>query len=325
MMLLALLIAVALPALTEWESLLEELRSDDVKLNAQKAYRELMWLIHDKPPTRLRGKLERLINDPDYQLRMFATRLLVELYRRQNIPEEEWPEAAMKNLVEGLRDDWMMYRNTFSNAADFFRILSELKVNRPVDLLIEELRGNDPQSRFAAAVLLGRYGVDEVADEVIDELLKHLVDDRMPENGLAAYQALIRMKAENIKRLIERFNPQDWQQAAFVQIAAAYHGIEWSPPERIRERWLEKARSPDKPLEAKLASAALYLDPNGRSFLKGKPMPEILRRTLAMGEGVRDIRDRARWIFTWFPIFDPKLLLKYDPAWWCLLGWPGWF
>ena len=291
----------------EWTLLVEALRSDGIRFNALNAYSKLIRMIPENPPG-LREKLESLMDDRDYQLRMFATELLVRLYRERGIPESKWPEALIRNLVEGLRDDRIYYGNTFSNATNFFQYLYELKENRPIDLLVKELKGTDPQSRFAGVILLARYGASSAREDVNKELLRYLLDDGIFENAFVAYQMLIQMGPENTRRIVKEFEPKDWQQAAFIQIMTGYHGISWSPPDRIRKIWLEKISSPSftpYSFEPKLARAALYIDPQGERFLKDKAIPESMRRMLRAGRGVHGQRERAKWVFTWFPVLKP--------------------
>jgi hypothetical protein len=294
----------------EWEKLVEDLRSDNVHFNALEAGRQLFRLIYIEKPSGLREKLESLLDDPDYQMRQYASSLLVGLYKKEEqVPESRWPEALMRNMVEGLQQDWMLYRNTFPNALTFSRYLFDLKDNRPIQLLEAELRNGDPQSRLVAAILLARYGDKSTVSERNQMLLEHLSDDGIRQNGIAAYLALAHSGAEDIRQVLKEFEPLDWQQAAFIQCVSSFHGVGWSPSsDAIRQQWLEKAGDTSYPymMEPKLAITALYLDPQGEVFLRGKEIPEPLERMLEAGRNVRDPVKQMKWAASWFPILDPE-------------------
>lgn len=293
----------------EWEKLVEDLRSDNVRLNAVEACWQLFHLMYGEPTSGLQDKLESLLDDPDHQMRQYASYLLMGLYKKEQIPESQWPEALMRNMVEGLRSDGMLHRNTFPNALTFSRYLFGLKDNRPIQLLEAELRDGDTQSRFIAAILLSRYGDKSTVSERNQVLLKHLSDDGIVQNGFAAYLALAHSGAEDIRQMLKEFEPLDWQQAAFIQCVSSFHGVGWSPSsDAIRQQWLEKAGEPHYPyvMESKLAITALYLDPQGEVFLRGKEIPEPLGRMLKAGRNLKDPVKQMKWAASWFPILDPE-------------------
>lgn len=309
--LVALILACPLwSSAEEWEKLVEDLRSDNVHFNAVEAGEQLFRLIYAEPTSGLREKLESLLDDPDHQMRQYASFLLMGLYKKEEqVPESRWPEALMRNMVEGLRSDGMLARNTFPNALIFSRRLFDLKDNRPIQLLEAELRDGDPQLRFIAAILLSRYGDKSTVSERNQVLLKHLSDDSIMQNGLAAYLALARSGAEDIRQMLKEFEPLDWQQAAFIQCVSSFHGVGWSPSsDTIRQQWLEKAAGPNYPyvMESKLAITALYLDPQGEAFLRGKEIPQPLERMLKAGGNVRNPVKQMKWAASWFPILNPE-------------------
>ena len=292
----------------EWEPLVESLRSDDVRFNAIGASTQLTRLIYKEDSPGLREKLESLLEDPNYQMRQYASYLLADVYKRENIPEAQWPKALMRNIVEGLRQDRMNLRNTFPNAISFFRLLFDLEENHPIQLLKAELSGDDPQSRPIAAILLSRYEDESTLPERNEVLLKHLLDDGIRENAIAAYLALAHSGTENTRQLLEKFEPVDWQQAALIQCVASFHGMRWSPSDdSVREQWLEKARQPQSWAlrERKFAMVALYLDPQGERFLQEKEIPEALDRMFKAGRSVKGAVNRMKWVAGWFPILDP--------------------
>ncbi len=304
-----ILVCPLLSSAEDWEELVEDLRSDNVRLNAVEAGWQLFRLVYGEPTSGLREKLESLLDDPDHQMRQYASYLLMGLYKKEQIPESRWPEALMRNMVEGLRSDGMLHRNTFPNALTFSRYLFGLKDNCPIQLLEAELRDGDPQSRFVAAILLSRYGDRSTVSERNQLLLKHLSDDSIVQNGLAAYLALARSGAEDIGQVLRDFEPLDWQQAAFIQCVSSFHGVGWSPSsDTIRQQWLEKAADAHHPymMESRIAITALYLDPHREVFLRGKEIPEPLERMLEAGRNVRDPVKQMKWAASWFPILGPE-------------------
>ena len=295
----------------EWEPLVADLRSDHVRFNARRASGRLYRLIDRENPPGLREKLENLLEDTDHQMRQYASYLLVmDIYRKERVPESQWPEALMRNMVEGLRTDQMRGGSTFSNADAFVKPLLNLKENRPTELLRAELAGSDPQSRSIAVILLARYGDELSLPEINKILLSHLSDDKIHRNAVVAYRTLVWSGAENIRQLAKSSQSLDWQQAALIQCVASFHGV-GSPffDDAIRERWLEEAGQLQPYVygaERKFAMAALYLDPQRERFLRGKKVPEALDRMLKAGRNVEGAANRMKWVISWFPILDPE-------------------
>lgn len=104
---------------SELESLVEALRSDDVRLNAKEALKRLRGMIKDRPGMRLeiQSHLENVLDAEDRQIRQAASILLAELYEVQETPHSHWPAAMVDNLVDGLRDDEIQGSDLISNAS----------------------------------------------------------------------------------------------------------------------------------------------------------------------------------------------------------------
>ena len=299
------------------------LRADDVSHNATHSRLVFGRLIRGDNKADIRDLLAPLLSDPDHQARQLATYLTVEFYRQAEIPESEWPQLIFENMVIGLRDDEIRgRRGNIANAYTFFRFLFDLKENRPIELVRNELPRKDRQSQYAAAGLLARWGDLQSAQKIRTLLMPHLVDDGFrSRHALSAYQALLWYGREHTAELLSEFHPIDWQQGALVVCVAAFHGLSPSfVTNAHREEWLsqiqeyESARSLADARgrrfvgnsDAKIAAAALYLDPGAASFLSGKRIPPYLQRMFDAGRGVEELRERAEWMASWFPMLAPN-------------------
>jgi len=147
--------------------------------------------------------------------------------------------------------------------------------------------------------------------------MPHLVDDggRDSRYALPAYEALVSYGREHTVELLREFHAIDWQDGALVVCAAAFHGLSPSfVTDTHRQEWLSRiqeyesatpARRSRQHSDAKIAAAALYLDPRAASFLSGTRIPAYLQRMFEAGEGVAELAERAKWMASWFPMLDP--------------------
>lgn len=292
--------------------------ADDISHNASHACRILLGEIQDKNPVDIRDLLKPLLHSPDHQARQLATYLTVISYREQNIPEDEWDPEAVKNMVVGLRNDNIRSSGgTIPNAARFFRCLFEMKENWPVDVVRTELAGEDNQSRYAAAMLLARWQDRESGATIRKLLLPSLADDdKWWHHALPAYQALVWYGRENTLELLDGFRPDDWQAAALVVCIAAFHGVTPSfVTDALRKEWLARidefeSAAPERRYarncDAKIAAAALHLDPGTPPFLSRTSIPPYLQRMLNAGDRIAPAPERAKWMAQWFPMLDPS-------------------
>lgn len=282
------------------------LSDDALPFSASHSWIVIGRLIREENPAGLRDQLVEVLHDSDHQARQLAIILLILSYREAGVPESQWPEAVFESMMEGLRNDWVRAKNLFPNATAFFDFLFEIKEYQPVELLAQELAGEDPQSRFAAAILLAHYRHEPSQRQIVTLLVPYLVDDRAFP-AIPAYQALVWTGPENTTPLLGDFQPVDWQQAALLVCAGAFHGL--SPPyvtDAHRQEWLLRSEtSSSRFAYMKIAKAALYLDAGVKPFLEGKELSASLSRMFAAGKGVHGLTDRAKWMASWLPILDP--------------------
>ncbi len=292
--------------------------ADDISHNANHACRILGGEISGGNSVDIRDLLKPLLHSPDHQARQLATYLTVMSYREEDIPEDKWDPAAIENMVVGLRNDNIRSSGgTIPNAADFFGFLFEMKENWPIHLGRTELAGEDNQSRYAAAMLLARWQDRESGATIRTLLLPSLEDDdRWSHNALPAYQALVWYGRENTLELLDGFRPDDWQVAALVVCVAAFHGV--TPAfvtDALRKEWLARIQefesaAPERRYarncDAKIAAAALYLDPGAPPFLSKIGVPPYLQRMLNAGDRTAPAPERAKWMAQWFPMLDPS-------------------
>ncbi len=292
--------------------------ADDISHNANHACRILGGEISGGNSVDIRDLLKPLLHSPEHQARQLATYLTVMSYREEDIPEDKWDPAAIENMVVGLRNDNIRSSGgTIPNAADFFGFLFEMKENWPIHLVRTELASEDNQSSYAAAMLLARWKDHESGATIRNFLLPSLADDgKWRHHALPAYQALVWHGNENTLELLDGFHPADWQAAALVVCVAAFHGV--TPTfvtDALRKEWLARieefeSAAPEKRYarncDAKIAAAALYLDPGTPPFLSRTSIPPYLQRMLNAGDRIAPAPERAKWMAQWFPMLDPS-------------------
>jgi len=290
---------------------IEALSDDDLPFSASQSWGTIGRLIREENPASLRDQLLNVLSNSDHQARQMAAYLLVLSYREAGIPESQWPEAVFANMIQGLRDDPLRGKKLIANAVGFFNILFKLNEGQPVDILTRELAGQDPQSQFAAAILLAHYRHDPALPEIATRLAPYLIDEPYFP-AIPAYQAIVWTGPESTAKLLRNFEPTDAQQAALLICAGAFHGLSSSfTTDAHLRKWVRKVEQsetstgPYKSADVKIAMAALYLDPGAKAFLNGKELPPALIRMFNAGAGVQALTDRAKWMATWFPMLDP--------------------
>jgi len=301
-------------------ALLDALCSDSVPMNGWEALPQIARLAPEQR-ARMRPLLVEALRSKDRQLRHYAAGILSNSFDPWFEREEDWPPELAVVLVEALRnDDIIWHRHGLPNARRALGRLYELKANRPVKLLREELKSQDRQARYCAAVILSRYLAGSVQPEVSRVLAEHLKSDDLPGNGVTAYAGLLSLGRENVRRLLRERAVEDWQQAAFIQCVAARFRIEWEVPRRFLEEWYEVAarekgwQDPRGEFrhtsDGRVAVAALYLCPAAGEFLKSREAPPTLARLCRKSEGIRGAAARELWLRSRFAFLDPD---EVDP------------
>ncbi|MFH1743816.1 MAG: hypothetical protein ABIH23_32830 [bacterium] len=170
------------------------------------------------------------------------------------------------------------------------------------------MKSDDKQAQYCAAMLLA-YGLKgSVQADVSDALLINLKHDRRMWNAVSAYNALLALGRDNLLDVLQRTEPEDWQQAAMLQFAALKLGIEWLPPQRILALWSEIAEgsegdwmNPWTPeIPKMLAIGALYLCPARDEFFKDREPPQMLKKMLNLSPRLKNLDERIAWTSTWF-------------------------
>lgn len=289
--------------------LVAELASDGVRLNGQRAYRELLRRVSRSAGDgdEVRALLEARLETADRQFRQVASLLLVGIYERYEVPAGEWPEEVIVNLVDGLPHDELSGGRLVANAAHALGALYEMSSRRPIEALRRRLLDEDPQGRFAVATVLAHY-LTGVEPEVSDVLVAQLRDDGRPLNEMAAFQGLVGLGAVNLGDVLARVEPVDWQQAGLLQCAASLLGVEWRAPERFVDEWLERSHESAR---GRIVTAALYLHPDIRRIAREHEPSRLLARLLHLGPRSGGPEARARWAGGWFWFLE----LERDGAW----------
>lgn len=270
-----------------------------------KAFSSLMFKQAEKVPAEWISALEAALDDQDHQRAQYATKILSDIYVIQNVPAQRWPEAYIRELVKGLKNDDIHYPYTFNNRNYSFSTLYELKERQPKRDL-EELLSNsqDIQAQFAAAILLGHYAGTSVQPAITRVLRRHLRNDRCAGNGLASYRALYLLGKENLEASLKEEVPADSQEAAYLQILSALMEISWTASEGFLPEWYRVSLHPESLTDGKVETAALYLYPGVADFLKDKEIPKSLGRLQKLSANLKTPLENAQWLGTYYTLFS---------------------
>lgn len=273
-----------------------------------KAFSSLMFKQAKKVPAEWISALEAALDDQDHQRAQYATKILSDIYVIQNVTAQRWPEAYIRELVKGLKDDDIHYPYTFDNRNYFFSTLYDLKERQPKRDL-EELLSNsqDIQAQFAAAILLGHYAGTSVQPAITRVLRRHLRNDRCIGNGIFSYRALYLLGKENLEASLKEEIPTDSQEAAYLQILSALMEISWTAPEEFLPEWYQVSLHPQSlavPYYGKVETAALYLYPGVADFLKDKEIPKSLGRLQNLSANLKTPLEKAQWLGTYYTLFS---------------------
>lgn len=308
------------------DDFIDNLRSDSIPLNAQETEGKIWGMIHEgNLSSKNVEDFKKGIDSDDYQFRHYSTRFLSDYFIKDRIPEVEWPERLMVNLVEGLYDDKVSCNSTFSNSTEYLGFLYRLKERRPVESLKRAVSGKDSQARFAASLILANYLQNSVQPQISKELYFHLQDDRIYQNELAACQGFMLLGRENFIALLKRIPVMDWQQAAFMQFLTAYFDIPWKAKESHIREWVKRVSSEEKYfVPDKISMAALYLTPNHRRYFQDKKIPDLISRMDAFSRNLKKRQKRAEWARSWFWFLRSESKEDYPypcGAWLALIYW----
>ncbi len=186
-------------------SLIGDLRDDDVRGNADRAY-DLLESLGQTAGQTARHALERELAAGDEQSRTIAAHLL-----RGMCPDEP-SDALLAACVEDLRHDevrrvWFDFFDARAARDYLLRFPHRIE-----PLLSSALRSDDRQQRTVAAVLAGHCDLDSLIDAAAPILIANLRDDEVYGNAKTAAPALFRFGPEVIPYLLPCFESDDRQQ-----------------------------------------------------------------------------------------------------------------
>ncbi|GAB4549069.1 MAG: hypothetical protein Tsb0013_10070 [Phycisphaerales bacterium] len=224
-------------------ALIEDLRDDDVRWNADRA---MDALVRMRPAPV--AALEAVLDSEDWQQRQLACQVLWRLYdgryypsREAGAPPEnpngvELSDRLLEVSVEALRDDEMPYGprgNAMLHNAKwcYFRLVTHAE--RAKAHLRRGLSSDDPQQRLLCALALGNGGVSECVDEVLPILLPHLEDNDIEKDACWCVRAIYRMGDAALVALVRaREVATDRQQRDLLELLILNLS---GPPETRRE------------------------------------------------------------------------------------------
>lgn len=185
--------------------LIEDLRDDDVRWNAIKAWYGIVEL--EEPPVEA---LHAALDSDDWQQRQLAADLLWRFARDDRAGRRFAPYVTSRLIavtIEGLRDDDSATSQVpgerdlqLFNAANGFRVLAK-HAELAREQLVEGLDGEDYQQRFLCALALGTGGVGSESERVAAILVPHLADNDIPDDAKWSARALFMLGAEAIPHL----------------------------------------------------------------------------------------------------------------------------
>lgn len=287
------------------DKLVEDLRSDSVSWNALRAQEDISRL-RGEDARAMRNRLIRALDSPDRQQRQLAAMILVAgSTRAEKVNPEDWPPRVMDVLIEALTSDEICgHRHGRPNAWTAFHLFSRMNESLPVDRLREVLAEGDRQARYLAAVLLAQHRPGTVQPDVSAVLLENLKDDRVIGNAVTAYTYVLLLGRENLERLLKRATAEDWQQAAYLQIAAIRLRVKWKAPRRFMDEW---ARMPaDASWRSRqLASYALFVHPDCKTYFGDTAMPRQIEVWYRRTAHIEDPERRVDWLMSLYQRLKP--------------------
>jgi len=202
--------------------LIDDLRDDDIKWNAQDAIDELSKIGMPAVPA-----LEAALDSPDWQLRQMAAFILRDDWRYRSSFKEYQPSTRLLEVcVEGLRHDdlpwegrsWRPYTITWvSNAKMGVPYL--IKHAKAAELfLVKALKSEDVQQRFLVAVVLGMAGRTASLEQTVRILLPHLQNNNISDDARMATPALYHLGKAVLPYLMEALPSADDQQEQLIRL-----------------------------------------------------------------------------------------------------------
>ena len=189
-------------------TLVQTLRDDDVKWNADLS---LATLSHLWP--RSQEALEDELRVGDAQSIRYAGRVL----RRKS---ERPSPMLLSRTVEEMRDDSRLGLHMYDrmwNSRECARYLQEwYPIARPY--VLREIKDGDCQSRPLAAAIAGFAGDSEAAEQIVETLVVHLLDNDHGADAQMALPALYRLGRSGIPHLWKYANSNDRQQRILVNL-----------------------------------------------------------------------------------------------------------
>jgi len=201
--------------------LIDAMRDDDVRWNADEAVLRLRWT-SDAVRKMVAPALESALDSDDWQQRQIAAYVLCDV--KDHIPSDR----MLAVLVEALRDDalpsgpparkgggWTY--NYVNNATVAFHVL-HAHHGRAEPHLLDVLDSADLQQRFLASVLLIANGSKAAEVTAVPLLIEHLRDNRHNADAVMAARALGRYGPGVLPYLERATGKTDTQQRALIRM-----------------------------------------------------------------------------------------------------------
>jgi hypothetical protein len=186
-----------------------------------------------------------------------------------------------------------------ANACASFGALFKILDSVPESALAAAVRGKDPQARYLATVLLGLKQGKEIQRDVFDALAENLLDDENGSNDVAAFSILSRIDADRLADYLDGFRAADWQQAAWLRLAAALKGVKWTPDAALIRQWNDWKRDKPYPHDNKcseiLCAAAIFATPKADSAVAAKDASRSLTLLRNEAGNLKSARRRAAY------------------------------
>lgn len=210
------------------DTLISDLRADDIPRNAVQASRELQRLLNEPLQEMLSlrddtvAKLNGCLSSDDYQQRQFAGSIL------RKMSGTTPSKRLLQVTCEGLRDDALP--NTVDNAMGYLL----LHLDQSSEFVIEGLTSEDKQQKYLCASLLAMSEDDKDVAKSVTVLQKGLNEDNEQWRFLCAFIMGARSIRKDVTKTVSilvghlKHNSTNWD-AELATVALSFFGPDVIP------------------------------------------------------------------------------------------------